>query len=226
MDKEQIIKLVLSHKKLAIKIGLGLVIFIVCSFAYMDHQHSGQNDMVVISEAEESSLIESQESIEEQEEKIIIIDIGGAIQNPGIVKLKEGSRVFDAVEGAGGLTGNADTLNVNLAACISDGDKIYIPNKNESSQDNTQAGIITSSVSKGVVSQNHIESSSISNSLININQASSEQLQLLNGVGPSTAQKIIDYRQSAGGFKKIEDLMNVSGIGSKTFEKLKDKITV
>jgi len=163
---------------------------------------------------------------EVEKEVFIIADIQGAVNDPGVKKLPEGARVNDAVTEAGGLTEKAYTMDVNLAAKLTDGDKVYIPVENEkvSNEKTTgreMAGIVTQPTS-GSSSGSGTETGSI----VNINTASFEQLQTLSGVGPATAQKIIDYREKNAGFKKTEDIMKVSGIGIKTFEKLKDKIAV
>ncbi|MBE6032988.1 MAG: hypothetical protein E7224_07345 [Clostridiales bacterium] len=142
-----------------------------------------------------------------EEPVLLVVDVGGAVIFPGVLELPEGSRVYEAVDAAGGLTEDADIRNINLAAPIHDGEKIYIPTKEEAEQMMlTGGGTITGKV--------------------NINTANSAALQTLNGVGPATAAAIIEYRTENGPFGKAEDLMNVNGIGKKTFENLKDHIRV
>lgn len=141
----------------------------------------------------------------------IFVDVGGEVVNPSVVELEDGSRVSDAIEAAGGLTENADITDINRAAFVSDGEKIYIPSSVVDIEGNTASGGSMQGYSDGKV---------------NINTADSEQLQELNGVGPATAEKIIDYRNENGRFTAPEDLKNVSGIGEKTYEKLKDDIKV
>lgn len=146
----------------------------------------------------------------------IFVDIGGEVVNPMLAELPEGSRVENAIQLAGGLTENADLTSINRAEFLEDGEKIFIPAKIEgdSVSADTQVPVTDTAAAAS------------SNGKVNINTADSAGLQTLNGVGPSTAQKIIDYRTSSGRFKTIEDLKNVSGIGDKTFEKLKDYICV
>ena len=153
---------------------------------------------------------------EEAEEDLIVIDIAGEVAFPGVYALKEGSRIIDAIEMAGGLTYSADVIFINRAEIIYDGSKIYIPSKEEG-----ESGVITSFTS----TPRRIGMTGV-NQLININTASSEELQKIPGVGPSTAEKIISYRLTYGKFNSIEDLINVSGIGNKTLEKMKGYITV
>lgn len=140
----------------------------------------------------------------------IYVDVGGQVKNPGVYAVKEGTRVFEVIEKAGGLTENAFVEQVNQAETVTDGQKIVIP-----SSEDVQQSLLPGSLSGKDES-----------GLININSADSDTLQEIPGVGPATAEKIIAYRNENGSFSSIEDLKNVSGIGEKTFEKMKDKITV
>lgn len=150
----------------------------------------------------------------ESEAAKIVVDIGGEVVSPMVVELDEGSRVGDAIEAAGGVTENADLTDINRAAFVEDGEKIYIPPAEiegaEGDGDGSSSGYQTG---RG-------------DGKININTADSAQLQELDGIGPATAQKIIDYRKENGRFSSIEDIKNVSGIGDKSFEKIKDRIKV
>ena len=155
----------------------------------------------------------------------IFVDIGGAVKTPMLAELPDGSRVDDAIEAAGGLRKEADMTNVNRAEFLVDGQKVFIPSYALDEDGN----IIESNAAGESVSSDGTSSGAgavASSGKVNINTADSTQLQTLNGVGPATAQKIIDYRDSSGRFTAIEDLKNVSGIGDKTFEKLKDYICV
>jgi competence protein ComEA len=151
-----------------------------------------------------------------EEEIMIIVDVSGAVQNPSVVELPEGSRIFEAIKKAGGLAKDADLGSTNQAEILTDGQKIYIPTKQE----------LKESLSGTPSSQLAYAAGSSQPKLININTADSAALQQLTGVGPVTAEKIINYRNENGKFKTIEDIKNVSGIGDKTFEKFKGKITV
>ncbi|MDO4482718.1 MAG: helix-hairpin-helix domain-containing protein [Bacillota bacterium] len=157
-----------------------------------------------------------------EEEDCIIIDVEGAVTYPGIVRLEEGGRVYEAVEKAGGLLDTADTKYVNLADFVRDGSIIYIPfeGENEASSGGTgeNAGAAGTSVSSGA--------SGTGGTLVNINTADSSILVTLPGIGEAYAQAIIDYRNTSGFFQKPEDIMNVSGIGESKYEKIKDLICV
>lgn len=139
------------------------------------------------------------------ENEFIKIHIIGEVKNSGVIELEAGSRVADAIEKAGGTTEMADVSKVNLACVLSDGEKLYIPNINE---------------------ENNVLENELKPNKTNINISSKEELIKLNGIGDSTAEAIIDYRNKNGKFLKIEDLKNVPGIGDSKFEKIKNYICV
>ncbi len=146
--------------------------------------------------------------------KTIVVHVDGAVAAPGVYAVPEGSRVNDVVVAAGGLCESADTSTVNLASVVSDGAKVHIPTTEE-----LQAPVGSSgeSASGGGVA---------ANSLVNINTATSAELQTLSGVGEATAAAIIEDRESNGPFSSTEDLMRVPGIGEKKFAKIKDRLCV
>lgn len=146
----------------------------------------------------------------------IIVEIKGEVNNPNVYFLNEGSRLYELIDMAGGTTDLADISNVNRAASLMDGQCVVIENIN----DKNNLGTVASSSEVGGVGSLGGEPR------ININTASKDELTKLSGVGDSKAEAIIEYRTKSGGFKKVEDLKNVDGIGEKTVEKLKDKITV
>ena len=155
---------------------------------------------------------------------IVIIHITGSVKNPGIVKLKEGSRIEDAIEAAGGLTENADITKVNLAYVVEDGTKIKIPSASE--EDIGDEDIIDSKSGDNIIIEENTVSSNNSTQTININKATEKEFETLPGIGPSLASKIIEYRNQNGKFESIEDIKNVNGIGDNKYEKIKDLITV
>ena len=201
-------------RKMAVICLVGLVLFAGFSL-FKSGSDSAQHDRSAGGTGEETADAYAEENA--LSDGTIFVDIGGAVKNPMLAELPDGSRVDDAIQAAGGLKQEADMSNINRAEFLIDGQKIFIPSLALDADGNvvsdTQAG---SSVSSGTDSTGKV----------NINTVDSSQLQTLNGVGPATAQKIIDYRQSNGTFSNIEDIRNVSGIGDKTFEKLKDHITI
>lgn len=164
------------------------------------------------------ALVSEDMAVSETSEEIYV-DIGGCVYNPGVYKVSQGTRLFEVIEKAGGLTEDADTNNLNRAEAVYDGQKILIYSVNNEAID----GETTNSVGNGTTVDNTLN---VSQGKININTADFDKLQEIPGVGPSTAQKIIDYRQNVSRFSAIEDIKNVSGIGDKTFENMKEYITV
>ncbi len=201
----------LNNKVVAILI----VSVLVCGSVY--YVKSNSKEDTIILEKEQTEQLQTQivetETVETTKEEIIDykVYVCGYVNSPKVVTLKKGSRVVDAVELAGGVSSEADINSVNFAAFIEDGQKIYIPKEGE-----------TVDKIEFTEQNNSIEN----NSLININKADISQLQLLPGIGETIAQYIIDYRLQNGDFKSIEEIKNVSKIGDKTFEKIKDRITV
>jgi competence protein ComEA len=141
-----------------------------------------------------------------EQKKIIIIDVKGAVFKEGVYEMKEGDRVKEAVEKAGGLLPDADVKKVNLAQMVQDQMLLYVPNKNEPVQEGA-----TFSKSEGKVQ---------------INTASKEQLEKITGIGSRKAESILKYREEHGPFQKIEDLLEIDGIGAKSLEKIKDQIII
>lgn len=198
----------LSKNQKIILIVVGCIILFVIGY-YITSQ-TGEEEYINIDE--EIEIVE--EKINEEE---IIVHITGAVSNPGIVKTKEGARIADIIELAGGELESADTSEINLAYKVQDGEKIYIPTKGENKENliyiTTEAG-------------NNPISKSDDNKKVNINTASQEELDTLQGIGPSTATKIIEYREKNGKFKTIEEIKNVTGIGDSKFEAIKENISV
>lgn len=150
--------------------------------------------------------------------RLVYVHVGGAVHRPGLYELPDGSRIFDAVQAAGGATDDADLDSLNLASKVKDGDKVLVPVRIEPGADPPPGG---ASGAAGVPG-----AAGAPGGLINLNSATAEQLDSLPGIGPSTAQKIIAYRTEHGGFRRVDDLMEVPGIGPAKFEELKDLVTV
>ena len=147
----------------------------------------------------------------------VYVDVDGAVVTPGVYRLREGARVAQAIDAAGGLTPEADVAGLNRASKVVDGQKIYVPHVGEQQTVDAVAGSGPGEASVGA---------SVASDLVNINTANAAELQTLTGVGPSMAQSIIDERTQNGPFTSIDDLMRVSGIGEKKFAKIKDCICV
>lgn len=148
------------------------------------------------------------------------VDVSGAVKNPGVYELAEDSRVFQAIEAAGGFTEEADVQWLNQAEPVSDGEKILVYTREET-QALKEQGVFSTQENRETTDTGTDEPGKI-----NINQASLEELQEIPGIGEVRARAIIDYREEAGGFESIEDIQQVSGIKGKTFEKIEAYITV
>ena len=161
----------------------------------------------------ENNIDEENEVLEE-----IVVHVTGEVNKPGIVILNKNSRIADAINKAGGATKEADLNQINLAYILEDGQKIYIPNKNEKIDEDEY---ITEGNGNNIGNNNSKEGEKV-----NINEAMQTELEELPGIGPSLASRIIEYREQNGDFKKIEELQNVKGIGDAKYNDIKDKVTV
>lgn len=199
-----------TKKEQIIVILIIAIILLISGFNFINKNllNVKEDDNENIGEVEElvEKLEEGMETSEE--EQYIIVHVSGQVYNPGIVELKLGSRVIDAVNLAGGLKKDADSDKINLARKLSDEEKIHVPKIGEES-----------------VIPETSNSNQSDNSKININTCTKEELMSLPGVGEVLAGRIVEYRDN-NPFKAIEDIMNVSGIGDKKFESIKELIIV
>jgi competence protein ComEA len=132
----------------------------------------------------------------------IYVHVLGAVLSPGLYQLHDGDRVVDAIARAGGFVEGADETQLNLARVVSDGEQIVVPLMGEAAPSVEATG------------------------KVNLNTATTEQLETLPRVGPAMAQRILDWREQNGRFTSVEDLLSITGVGDKTFEALKDLVTV
>ena len=181
---------------------------------------SSQNNINGNNKYNQNAINENASNVFQEETEKIAIHVTGEVKKEGLIYLPLGSRVADAIKEAGGETKNADLSQINLAYQLQDGQKLYIPNKNE----------IISEYIISATGNTESEGSSSNNlkgeNKVNINTATQSELDQLPGIGPSIAQRIIDYREENGNFQKIEDVQNVKGMGDAKYEEIKDKITV
>ncbi|MFW3625920.1 helix-hairpin-helix domain-containing protein [Aerococcus viridans] len=183
--------------------------------------------------ASEISREEANEEVNEESEtnansapnETWYVDIKGAIKVPQVVPVTPGMRVHDVVEMAGGVTGEADQSQVNLAQLVTDQMVIYVPKVGEEVSPSTEALVTDSKVTEIAVSESSGDGTS-GGDLVNINTADTTMLQTLSGIGEKRAADIINYRETNGLFETVDDLDQVSGIGEKTMEKLRPLITV
>ncbi|HEL1618073.1 TPA: helix-hairpin-helix domain-containing protein [Streptococcus suis] len=180
---------------------------------------SDQTGLTDFSQPQQSSS--SQEQLEEvsteasEESSRLVVDVKGAVAKPGLYTLEADARVNDAVDAAGGLTSQADPKSINLAQKLSDEAVVYVASKDEN------ISVVTSTTASSAMSQEEKNTS-----LVNLNTATEADLQTISGIGAKRAADIIAYREANGGFKSVDDLNNVSGIGDKTMESIRPYVTV
>lgn len=228
------------------KIKLLLIIFIILFFIiiYFIYENNNKNKEIII---DNDVLLNTNDddnnlNYKKQEEKFILVHVDGAVNNPGIIELKENSRICDAIEKAGGITEDANLKNINLAFFLEDGMKIFIPtnNKEKGEINMDENNEINNNVDENILDNleyvteesggtsleafSNGKNNNSNNKRININTANESELSSLPGIGEATALKIINYRNENGKYNSIDDLKNVKGIGENKFENIKDFI--
>ncbi|MBE0069567.1 helix-hairpin-helix domain-containing protein [Thermoanaerobacterium thermosaccharolyticum] len=199
-----------KNQQYGIIILLAVVLFTTGYFIFEKNKNNDSNiDMSLKSTDSVLNAGNTNEIVSNEKPKEIKVYVTGLVKSPGVYTMKDGDRIDDAIKLAGGALEGADLSNINLAEKVKDEQMIKISKVGE---DNSSTGGI------GDVKK--------ADGKININKATKEELDTLPGIGEITAQRIIDFREQHGNFQKIEDIMNVSRIGPKLFEQIKDKITV
>lgn len=199
----------LRDRKTLIKI-FSVILILLAAIVLRIHDENKADITIETADAAEETEYSDKNEESSVQTQVIFVDIGGAVEEPGVYEVAKDTRLFEVIEMAGGLSEDADPDHVNRASFVEDGQKIIIPVKGSEYTDDRTAASFSPEPDSG---------------LININTASAEELKTLSGIGDVTAEKIIEYRSSTA-FKSKEDIMSVDGIGSKTYEKIKDDITV
>ncbi|KOR86582.1 hypothetical protein AM233_23045 [Bacillus sp. FJAT-22058] len=207
---------ILKRKMTMITVAVAFVAGGIYFFSQQGEDPADTEDIFSVTAKE----AEMEQSVNESaaEPEIIKVDVKGAVKSPGIFTAQAGDRVIDLISSAGGFTEKADTDKVNFAQIIEDQMVIYVPEIGEEDKgnlENIQVGTSGDAVTKGT-----------SGGLVNLNTATQEDLQTLTGIGPSKADAILEYREKVGKFKEVDELKQVTGIGDKTFERLRDSISV
>lgn len=232
---------IFSYRTNLILWGVLLLIIIISNFCVY---------FILVDKVESININNDTYSEEKVKKEVIVevkevykVDIKGAVKNPGVYQLDKGNRVIDVIKMAGGLIENADTRVNNLSKYITDEMVIVIYTADEVSRFNElkekekieeqqcqiyNEVVINDSCKDSYLYSNEIKDNSTSeiDTKISINTASLELLMTLPGIGETKAKNIISYREQEGKFEKIEDIMNISGIGESIFEKIKDYITI
>ncbi|WP_105156836.1 helix-hairpin-helix domain-containing protein [Streptococcus suis] len=195
--------------------GLLMAMFLIFSQSAKSDQ-TGLTDFPQLEQTSSSSELVEETSAEASEEPSqLVVDVKGAVVKPGLYTLEAEARVNDAVEAAGGLTSQADPKSVNLAQKLSDEAVVYVASKDEN------ISVVASTTTSSAMSQEEKNTN-----LVNLNTATEADLQTISGIGSKRAADIIAYREANGGFKSVDDLNNVSGIGDKTMESIRPYVTV
>ena len=222
---ESIFNFVKKYKYLILS-GIIILIMILGSVMVYLFKESESKEIIDEDNINVMEEVQVEEEKEEVKEKTITIDVKGEVNKPGVYELPVGSRVIDAIKISGGTTTKADTSMLNLSKVLADENVIIVYNKYSQQsikyvekECNCDACINNSNVSSG-------SSENSTSQKISINKATKEELMNLKGIGESRAIDIINYRNANGLFKSIEDLKQVSGIGDKLFEKIKNQITI
>lgn len=196
-------------------IGIGAIVFVLSAIVFFRPlfpapAEEEEVDWLQIGSGDEEVVMEEQN----QAEKVLLVDVKGEVISPGVYDIREGERMIDVIQRAGGMTADADETRVNLAAILEDEMVIYIPKIGEEEE---IAATLTANDGRGQPRDT---------GKVEINRANSAELETLPGIGPAKAAAIISYREQHGPFKTIEDLLNISGIGPKSLEKLKDHVMI
>ncbi len=135
-------------------------------------------------------------------ESEVLVHLAGEVSNPGVYAMDPGDRVVDALQRAGGVLAEADEGAINMAALLEDGERIVVPSKSRNSSDDCAEG------------------------RIDLNGAGAEELEQLHGIGPVLAERILTLRRERGGFESVEELLDVSGVGVKTLDRIREELVV
>ncbi|HGC9042423.1 TPA: helix-hairpin-helix domain-containing protein [Streptococcus agalactiae] len=214
---EIVLEKIKSHKWETTGIIVGLLLFGILGLNHFGTHHKEDNLNINL-EKKVSTITEKKvpmiSHVKDKVSNQVTVDVKGAVNHPGVYSLPSQSRVTDAIKRAGGLSNLADSKSVNLAQELQDETVIYVAQKGE------KITVVEEEKANNIATQGN------SKGKINLNKADLSSLQTISGVGAKRAQDILDYRDSQGGFKTIDDLKNVSGIGEKTLEKLRQDVTI
>ena len=218
------------------KTKIFILIFICFTFYSVSSVVTVEDEKETTSNEAVTKKEETKKIPEEIKEEKVIVDVKGEVTTPGVYELLSTNTVMDAINMAGGLTKQSDTSNINLSKKLSDEMVIIIYNSSEIKEIKKAKEVVCPPCNNACITEEDktaelkdekIETENTqTTSKININTATTEELQALSGIGETKAQAIVDYRTQNGKFEAIEDLKNVSGIGDSTFEKIKENITV
>jgi competence protein ComEA len=190
--------------------ALAALVVVVLGVRYMQGQARGSGAAVASTPAPASGSGNGSVRLESRPTTVALVHVAGAVRTPGVYRLRDGERVQDAVRRAGGPRAGADLNAINLAAKVADGQQVVVPRRGA-------AGAAPVGGETG-------EAGGPPQAPVSLNTATAEQLDTLDGVGPATASKILEYRRQHGGFRSIDDLGEIPGIGPKRLAALRGKV--
>jgi competence protein ComEA len=216
----------LDRPRLAVYVALGVVVcFLGARYLSAQVTRGGPGDAIGVSAAPDGRASAAKPPpaasvrVDRADGGRVTVHVAGAVRRPGVYRLAAGARVDDALRRAGGPRRRADLTAVNLAAKLEDGRQVLVPQRGAASAAAPAAAPATAGASSGT-------SAAAPSQPVNLNSATLEQLDTLDGVGPGIAQRILDYRQQHGGFNRVEELGEVPGIGAKRLATLTPLVTV
>ncbi len=196
----------MKKKKIIRVLFIGVIV--ICTGIIFSCSIKSKKTKTLLDEKNTEDTNKETESIDDENLLKLCIHVCGSVNNPGVYYLDNGMRIHDAILAAGGFSKEANQQYLNLAKPLTDGEQIYIPSNSE------------------VASNEFANSSALNDGLVNINNASMEELKTLPGIGDVKANAIISYREDVGKFSSIDDIKNVAGIKDSSYEKIKDYIKV
>lgn len=193
--------------------ALAALVMAVLGVRYMQSQARGSDTPVASTPAPAPGSGSAAVRLEPRPATVALVHVAGAVRTPGVYRLRDGERVQDAVRRAGGPRAGADLNAINLAAKVADGQQVVVPRRGAAGA----AAVSAAGAGAG-------EPGAPPQAPVSLNTATAEQLDTLDGVGPATASKILEYRRQHGGFRSIDDLGEIPGIGPKRLAALRGKV--
>ncbi len=195
--------------------GVSVLVCLSCFLLFINKNEKAVPEIQELGEqTQETTTVEETVISKNEEEQLGYVDLKGAVKKPGMYKIKENMRVLEVVECAGGFTDEANEKQVNFSQKVRDQMVIYVPKEGEEEKEQL------------TTFSDESETATEKEGKVNINTADLSSLMTVNGIGQKKAEEIIRYREEHGSFQNVDELTNVSGIGQKTFESLKDSITI
>lgn len=220
IDKGQIIEKVKEH----LKVVIGVVLIVIVGIFLLVKETQQSEPINSLGEFNESNVLSTKESITQStQEKVSFVDLKGAVKKPGMYEITGNMRVQEVIDLAGGFLKEADVNRVNLSQILEDQMVVYIPKVGEKVEELDQ---VVGQEEGGGKATGNVKNEKSEEGKVNINTADVTELQQLNGIGQKKAEAIVQYREENGSFQKLEDLTQVKGVGEKTFDSLRESITI